>query len=29
MLEHPDFYALREQLIAFLEEQDHRKHSAA
>jgi nitrate ABC transporter ATP-binding subunit len=29
VLEHPDFYTLREQLIMFLEDQDHRKHSAA
>ena len=29
VLEHPDYYALREHLIAFLESQDHRKKSAA
>jgi ABC-type nitrate/sulfonate/bicarbonate transport system ATPase subunit len=29
VLEHPDYYTLREHLIAFLESQDHRRKTAA
>ena len=29
LLEHPKYYDYREQLITFLEEQEHKKHSAA
>lgn len=29
VLEHPEYYALREHLIAFLESQDHRRKTAA
>ena len=28
VLEHPDYYELRERLIGFLESQDHRKRAA-
>ncbi len=29
LLEHPNYYNYREELITFLEEQEHKKHSAA